>query len=130
MARLRCSAPTLIRRSIVRICRRIFSPARVPLERVMGAEIGRFVQSLHEAHGVVFHLGQTVASAAGRKVMLSDGTGLDADLIVVGVGVKPATAIAEQAGLKTDRGILVDDFLETSAPGIFAAGDAARWPGP
>jgi apoptosis-inducing factor 3 len=106
----------------------VVAPDRVPLERVMGEELGRSIQTLHEAHGVVFHLGRTVTSVDGRTVTLSDGRTLDADFVVMGVGVRPATALAEQAGLALDRGIAVDEYLETSAPGIYAAGDVARWP--
>jgi NADPH-dependent 2,4-dienoyl-CoA reductase/sulfur reductase-like enzyme/nitrite reductase/ring-hydroxylating ferredoxin subunit len=106
----------------------VVAPDNTPLEKVLGSEVGRFVQSLHEAQGVTFHLGQTVARVDGRDVTLSGGGRLDCDFLVAGVGVTPMSAIAEQAGLATDRGITVNEYLETSVPGIFAAGDVARWP--
>src|SRR3982750_388123 len=106
----------------------VVAPESRPLARVMGDELGAFVQALHEGQGVAFHLGQTVASIAGRTIALSGGATLDADFLVIGAGVRPSIALAERSGLKTDRGIVVDQFLETSQPGIFAAGEVARWP--
>lgn len=103
---------------------------RQPLQRILGPELGQFVRGLHEAHGVVFHLEDTVTRVDGGKAVLASGATLDADFIVLGVGVRPALALAEQAGLKVDRGVVVDEYLESSVPGILAAGDIARWPDP
>ncbi len=103
---------------------------RIPLERVVGPDVGTLVRDLHESHGVTFHLGNSVAHIDGKRVTLKDGTNLQGDFTVLGVGVRPAIALAEQAGLVLDRGNSVNEYLETSAPGVFAAGDIARWPDP
>lgn len=101
-----------------------------PLERILGQEMGRFVQSLHEEHGVVFHLNETAVSIAGNQMALTGGDILNGDFIVAGIGVRPRIDLAAKAGITLDRGVVVNPYLETSAKGVFAAGDIARWPDP
>ncbi|MGA9825547.1 MAG: FAD-dependent oxidoreductase [Methylocystis sp.] len=108
----------------------VAAPEKIPMERVLGAEIGAFVRKLHEQHGVIFHLEDVATAIDERQVTLKSGKSLEAELVVVGVGVRPRLELAEKAGLAMERGVLVDAFLETSAPGIYAAGDIARWPDP
>lgn len=98
-----------------------------PLEKILGPQLGDFIRGLHESRGVSFHLGASIAAIGAEAVTLTDGAQLPADLVIIGVGVRPRTTLAEAAGLIIDRGIFVNAQLETTAPGIYAAGDVARW---
>jgi NADPH-dependent 2,4-dienoyl-CoA reductase/sulfur reductase-like enzyme/nitrite reductase/ring-hydroxylating ferredoxin subunit len=105
----------------------VVAPEQLPLARVFGDEMGRFIRGLHEEHGVTFHLEETLDSIGAGDVTLKSGRTIPADLVVVGVGVRPRVALATSAGAHVDGGVMVDALLETTVPGIFAAGDIARW---
>jgi apoptosis-inducing factor 3 len=108
----------------------VVAPDAVPMAKVLGPEVGRYIQKLHESHGVTFHLGTTVASVAGTSFTLANGQQLQADFLVAGVGVRTSVQLAQRAGLEVEDGVMVDEYLQTSAAGVYAAGDIARWPDP
>jgi 3-phenylpropionate/trans-cinnamate dioxygenase ferredoxin reductase subunit len=110
----------------------IIAPEPVPLERVLGPEIGEVYRALHAEHGVALHLSTQVDAIVGNSVVqgvrTTDGAVIEGDLVVVGVGASPRDELARDAGLTVENGIVVDEFLRTSAPDVFAAGDvAATW---
>jgi NADPH-dependent 2,4-dienoyl-CoA reductase/sulfur reductase-like enzyme len=105
----------------------VVAPEEVPLARVMGPDLGRFVKALHEEKGVRFHLGRTGKAIERDRVILDDGTALPADFVVVGVGVRPRVALAREAGLEVENGVVVGSDLRTSDPSIWAAGDVASF---
>jgi NADPH-dependent 2,4-dienoyl-CoA reductase/sulfur reductase-like enzyme/nitrite reductase/ring-hydroxylating ferredoxin subunit len=106
----------------------VVGPEAIPLARILGDEVGRFVRDVHEENGVMFKLGRTPARITSSEVTLSDGSSLPADLVVMGVGVRPRTKLAEEAGLRVDNGVVVDDGFRASLPGVYAVGDVARYP--
>jgi NADPH-dependent 2,4-dienoyl-CoA reductase/sulfur reductase-like enzyme len=108
----------------------VLAPEALPLERVMGRDLGQFIKALHEEHGVAFHLQQTATRIDAGSVTLANGERLAADLVVIGVGVRPRLQLAEEAGLRIENGVVVDEYLQTSVAGIYAAGDIVRWPDP
>jgi NADPH-dependent 2,4-dienoyl-CoA reductase/sulfur reductase-like enzyme/nitrite reductase/ring-hydroxylating ferredoxin subunit len=108
----------------------VVAPEPHPFSRTLGPELGAFLRTVHEERGVRFHLGETVTSIGPDAVTLSGGERINVDLVLLGVGVSPSIELAKAAGLEIDRGVVVDDRLRTSAPGVFAAGDIARYPYP
>ena len=110
----------------------IVAPGAVPLERVLGPEVGGVYRDLHAEHGVDLHLSThieaIIGNGAAQGVRTTDGAVIEGDLVVVGVGVTPRDELARDAGLTLENGIVVDEFLRSSAPDVFAAGDvAATW---
>ncbi|GAA3444910.1 NAD(P)/FAD-dependent oxidoreductase [Planomonospora venezuelensis] len=108
----------------------VVEPRPVPLEASLGPEMGAFFAGVHREHGVDLRLGRGVTGFSGdgrvRAVALDDGTEIPADAVVVGVGARPNTGLAEQAGLAVENGVLVDAALRTDDPHVYAAGDVAR----
>ncbi len=102
----------------------------LPLQKVLGPEMGRFYRDVHRDHGVEMHFGvapeAVVGSAAAEGVRLVDGRTVPGGIVIVGIGAEPRTELAAQGGLETGNGVLTDEYLETSRPGVFAAGDVAN----
>ncbi len=105
----------------------VAAPEPIPLARILGDELGGWVRGLHEENGVVFHLGRKILGWDGARLGLDEGA-IDADMVVAGTGVAPRTALAEAAGIRVENGVVVDRSLRASAPGVYAAGDIARFP--
>jgi 3-phenylpropionate/trans-cinnamate dioxygenase ferredoxin reductase subunit len=108
----------------------VVAPEAVPFARTLGEQLGGMLQGLHEAAGVAFRLGRTVSAIGPREVTIDDGSVLPADLVLLGVGVRPRLELAASAGVAGARGVPVNEYLETSAAGIWAAGDIAEYPEP
>ena len=108
----------------------VISVEHIPFEGILGPELGKFLQHLHEEHGIKFHLGAAAAGYDGQQLTTADGTRIRADYVLVGIGVRPRLDLAQSAGLRVADGVLVDEHLETGVPGIYAAGDIAAYPDP
>jgi NADPH-dependent 2,4-dienoyl-CoA reductase/sulfur reductase-like enzyme/nitrite reductase/ring-hydroxylating ferredoxin subunit len=106
----------------------VVAPEAVPMERVLGADLGRFLAGLHAAAGVQFHLGAKIEGYDGEAIVLGDGTRVPAQVVIVGAGVAPRTQVAKMLEVQEQEGIVVNDRLQTSNPDVYAAGDVARFP--
>jgi NADPH-dependent 2,4-dienoyl-CoA reductase/sulfur reductase-like enzyme/nitrite reductase/ring-hydroxylating ferredoxin subunit len=108
----------------------VISPETTPFERVFGRELGELLQKLHQDHGVRFRLGSVAARFENGELLLANGDRVPADFVLAGIGVAPRTTLAEAAGLTVANGVWVDEHMETSSPGTYAAGDIAAYPDP
>ena len=106
----------------------VVAPDTVPFLKVFGEKLGTHIQSLHEQHGVKFALGKSATAIGATDVTLDDGSTIPADMVVVGIGVRPSLDLAKEMGLTVDNGVIVNEYLESSAPGVYAAGDIASFP--
>lgn len=108
----------------------VIAPDKVPFQSILGQDLGAFIKGLHEERGVSFKLESTVEEIRSDSVVLADGSEVDANLVVVGIGVDPDLSLARKAGLEIDDGIVVDEFLRTSHIDVYAVGDIALYPEP
>jgi NADPH-dependent 2,4-dienoyl-CoA reductase/sulfur reductase-like enzyme len=108
----------------------VVAPDQLPLQRVLGDQLGTYIQQVHEEHGVRFHLGRTASVIDENFVTLDNGERIEAGLVVAGVGVRLNGQLAADAGLQGQKGVQVNQYLQTSAADIYAAGDIAFWPDP
>ena len=106
----------------------VVAPEKIPFAQVLGPTIGGALHALHEEHGVRFKLGRKLSEVRGDSVVLDDNSIEPADVVLLAVGVKPDVRLAESAGIETNNGVLVNEYLETSVPRLSAAGDIARYP--
>jgi NADPH-dependent 2,4-dienoyl-CoA reductase/sulfur reductase-like enzyme/nitrite reductase/ring-hydroxylating ferredoxin subunit len=121
-------AASALRRRGVEVA--IVSVEHVPFDRVFGIALGEFIKKIHEGNGVRFHLDSVASEFDGHTITTADGTRIDADFVIVGIGVQPRTTLARSAGAALDNGVIVDSSMQTSVPGIYAAGDIASYPDP
>ncbi len=108
----------------------VVSPEHVPFDRVFGLAMGEYIRAIHQRNGVRFHLGTVASGFDGRAVTTANGDRIEADVVLVGIGVQPRVDLARSAGAEVDNGVIVDEFLQTAVPGIYAAGDIASYPNP